>query len=220
MRQYQCRLYSLICLMILGLGGCASMPYDYRDYRNHMPRSVLVIPPLNNSIEVDASYVYLSTITRPLAEVGYYVFPVAVVDAFMKENGLPMPAEMNGVPLNKIGEIFGADALLYITIEKWGQKYYVISSNTVVKARARLVDVKTGGTLWEGTAQASEGSGNGGGGLIGMVIAAAVEQVLDTSAGRVQAVSAIANHRMILSTDNGLLLGPYNPEYATDARGR
>ena len=209
--------------MLLGLGGCAStpsQPHDYRSYRSHMPRSVLVIPPLNNSIEVDASYVYLSTITRPLAEVGYYVFPVAVVDAFMKENGLPTPAEMNGVPLNKIGEIFGADAVLYISIEEWGQKYQVISSTTVVKARARLVDVKTGGTLWEGTAQAAEQSGDGGGGLIGMVVAAAVEQVLDSSTDRVHVLSATANNQMILSTQNGLLLGPYNPQYATDARGR
>jgi hypothetical protein len=45
---------------------------------------------------------YLSTLTKPLAEKGYYVLPVAVIDQFLKENGLPTPAEMNGIPLEKI----------------------------------------------------------------------------------------------------------------------
>ena len=53
-----------------------------------------------------------------------------------------------------------------------------------------------------------------------MLVAAAVEQVLDSSIGLVHELSVMANNWMILSTHNGLLLGPYNPEYATDARGR
>ncbi len=213
---------ALVTSLALSLSGCATtkQPHDYSSYRSHMPRSVLVMPPTNDSIEVDASYVYLSTITRPLAEAGYYVFPVAVVDNFMKENGLPTPTEMNAVPLDKIGDIFGADAVLYIHIEDWGQKYMVLSSTTVVKARAKLVDVRTGATLWKGTAQAAEGSGDGGGGLIGMVVAAAIDQIVDSTTGRVHKLSGMANNSMIMNTQNGLLLGPYNPGYATDIRGR
>lgn len=209
-------------LLVLGVSGCAALmpqPRDYSSYRSHMPRSVLVMPPINDSVEVDASYVYLSTITQPLAEAGYYVFPVAVVDNFMKENGLPTPTEMNAVPLDKIGDIFGADAVLYIHIEDWGQKYIIISSTTVVKARAKLVDVRTGTTLWEGTAQASEDSGDGGGSLVGILVAAVVDQVVDSSTGRVHELSGFANTLMIRG-HNGLLLGPYNPEYAADVRGR
>ena len=68
--------------------------------------------------------------SRPLVEAGYYVFPVAVVDAFMKENGLPTAGEMHGVSLAKLREVLGADAVLYAVIENWGQKYRVISSDT------------------------------------------------------------------------------------------
>jgi hypothetical protein len=113
--------------------GCASQPRDYASYRAHLPRSVLVLPPLNQSVEVDAPYRYLSTISRPLAEAGYYVFPVAVVDGVMKENGLPTPGEMHAVSLEKIREVFGADAVLYVTIEDYGQKYLIVLSGTVVK---------------------------------------------------------------------------------------
>ncbi|VAW80894.1 Phosphonate ABC transporter phosphate-binding periplasmic component (TC 3.A.1.9.1) [hydrothermal vent metagenome] len=222
MRQNKPVTLVLLMFLVLVVSGCAStqQPHDYSAYRSHMPRSVLVMPPTNDSIEVGAPYVYLSTITRPLAEAGYYVFPVAVVDNFMKQNGLPTPVEMNAVPLDKIRSIIGADAVLYIHIEDWGQKYKVISSTTVVKARAKLVDVVTGSTIWEGTAQAAEGSGDGGGGLIGMVVAAAVDQIVDSSTDRVHGLSSVANHGMVLNTRNGLLLGPYNPEAVADTRGR
>lgn len=92
-RQNQFGILAMLMLLVLAVGGCAStpQPHDYGGYRSHMPRSVLVLPPTNDSIEVGASYVYLSTITRPLAEAGYYVFPVAVVDNFMKQTGLPTP---------------------------------------------------------------------------------------------------------------------------------
>lgn len=198
-------------LWLLAATGCANRPpdFDYSALRSHPPRSVLVIPPLNDTVEVNAPYIYLSTITRPLAESGYYVFPVAVVDAFLKDNGLPTPGEMNTVPLDKIAKNIGADAVLYVSIEDWGQKYQVLSSTTVVKAHARLVDVATGETLWQGTSQLQEGSGDGGGGLIGMAVGALVDQVVDTLSDRTQDLSSRANSMMILNTQSGLLPGPY-----------
>ncbi len=125
---------------ILGAACVQVAPLDYAPYRAHLPRSIVVLPPLNETTDVNAPYVYLSTITRPLAESGYYVFPVAAIDAFMKENGLPTAGEMQGVRLEKLREVLGADAVLYVTIEGWGPKYRIITSDTVVKARARLVD--------------------------------------------------------------------------------
>ena len=88
MRRGRRRAGALAAVAVL-CGGCATTPYDYAPYRQHMPRSILVLPPLNESVEVNAPYSYLSTVTRPLAECGYYVFPVAVIDAFLKDNGLP-----------------------------------------------------------------------------------------------------------------------------------
>lgn len=213
---------ALLSIGIVGVTGCATnqAQIDYAGYRSHMPRSILVLPPTNDSIEVDASYVYLSTITRPLAEAGYYVFPVAVVDNYMKENGLPTPNEMSSVPLDKLRKVFGTDAVLYIHIEDWGQKFQLISSSTVVRARAKLVDARTGSVLWEGVARAVQSSGDGGGGLLGKMVAAVVEQVVHANSGRVRQLSGVANHSMILNTQNGMLLGPYNTDYATDVRGR
>jgi len=203
---------------LASLSACAPAPYDYTLYRNHMPRSILVLPPVNQTTDVDATYAYLSTISRPLAECGYYVFPVAVIDAYMKENGLPGADEMHAVSLAKLREIIGADAVLYVVIEEWGQKYQVITSTTVVKARARLVDAATGETLWNGTAQAAQSSG--GGDPIGMLVAAVVAQVLDSMTDQAHALASPANATMIFNQDHGLLYGHRHPHYDADSRGR
>ena len=62
------------------LGGCVTQtPYDYTAFKQSKPRSILVMPPVNSSPDVQAGYSMLSHVTLPLSEAGYYVLPVAVV---------------------------------------------------------------------------------------------------------------------------------------------
>jgi hypothetical protein len=194
--------------------GCASEPesYDYSTYVAHLPRSILVLPPLDLSLEVEAPYRWLSTITYPLAERGYYVFPVALVDLYMKENGLPTPHEMHDVPLAKLAEIFGCDAVLYVTITEWGTSYRVISSDTTVAFDARLVDAATGLELWSGSGQAVESSSSGSSDIFSMLAGAVTQQILSTTiADPSTGLARQANARMIWTEGQGLLPGPYLP---------
>ncbi len=208
------------CLMLLAVAACGkSGPTDYGAYRAQMPASILVLPPTNQSVEVNAPYSYLSTITRPIAEAGYYVFPVAVVDAYMKENGLPTPADMHGVPLEKLDEVFGPDAVLYVDIEAYGQEYQLLSSAAVVRANAKLVDVDTGTTIWDGKINAAHSSGGGGSNLLVALIGAAISQAVGTTVDASHGVAVTAN-RKLFSGRRGLLLGPYHPRYEEDGRGR
>jgi hypothetical protein len=196
---------------LLVLTGCAtSKPYDYTNYNAHPPRSIVVLPPLNESTDIRGTYGYLSMVTRPLAEMGYYVFPVVEVDELMKENGLPTAGEMNQVPLNKIGEIIGADAVLYIVISQYGSKYEVISSVTTVSAHAKLVDVKTGLTLWEGSTTIQQGSG--GGNIIADLITAAVVQGINSETDPAHDIASTANYQLFTPKGRGLLYGPYHPK--------
>jgi hypothetical protein len=198
---------------LLALTGCVTnKPYDYTNFRAHPPRSIVVLPPINQSTDIRGTYSYLSTVTRPLAEMGYYVFPVAEVDALMKENGLPTAGEMRAVPLDKIGEIIGADSVLYVTLKKYGSKYEVISSVTTVAADAKLVDVKTGITLWEGSAVVQQSSGDSGGSIIGALITAAVTQVVNSATDPAHNASSMANYQLFAPKDHGLLHGPYFPK--------
>ncbi|HEY6055605.1 MAG TPA: GNA1162 family protein, partial [Gaiellaceae bacterium] len=129
----------LLALVAL-LGGCttAHPDIDYTAFRESKPRSILVLPPLNNSPDVRATYSFLSTVTQPLAETGYYVFPVALVDQTFKENGYAHPGDIHQVPLNKLREIFGADATLFITVTQYGSVYMLFGSELRVTAEAKL----------------------------------------------------------------------------------
>ncbi len=207
-----------IFLMIEGCATTAPKPYDYSAYRANMPRSILVLPPVNETTEVMAPYIYLSTITHVLAEKGYYVFPVAVIDAMMKENGVPTPEEMAQVSLKKIDEVINPDAVLYVTIVEWGAKYQVIDTTSLVHIRCRLVDTDTGTLLWEGDKTAVEHSNGGGaeGGLLGMMIEAVVEKVVSTISDPTRELSYQANWDLFNQSQKGLLVGRRHPDFAAD----
>ncbi|MEO8005671.1 MAG: GNA1162 family protein [Betaproteobacteria bacterium] len=213
------RLFSLIGVAAASLvmAGCATKPYNYTNFREHPPRSILVLPPLNESTELLGSYSYLSAVTQPLAEQGYYVFPVAIVDQFMKENGMPTAGEMHQVPLKKIYEILGADSVMYVTVLEYGTKFQILKSVPTVKAAARLVDTRTGILLWEGNVTVVQNSNNSGGGLIGALIVAVVEQAINTTTDRAHALCGQANVILFTSKDTGLLYGPYRPEEVSRA---
>jgi hypothetical protein len=200
-------------LLMAMLVGCATpAPTDYTNFREHRPRSILVLPPLNESTAVEATYGYLSTVTFPVAEMGYYIYPVAVVDQFLKENGMPTAGEMHQVPLDKVREIIGADAVLYTTLAQYGSKYQVINSTTQVSVKGKLVDTRTGIVLWEGVGLAQQNSG-GSGNLIADAIAAVITQAINSSTDQAHEVSRAANFNLLSMKDRGILYGPYHPKY-------
>lgn len=203
----------------LVMTGCATKaPFDYTAYKESRPRSILVLPPLNNTPEVQASYSVLSYATRPLAEAGYYVLPVTLVAEAFKENGMTQAADMHATPADKLQQIFGADAALYVTINKYGTTYQVISSASVVAADAKLVDLKTGKLLWTGSAFASSEEGqNQQGGLAGLLISAIVKQVMATVLDESHKIAGVTTARLMSAgTPNGMLYGPRSPNYGKD----
>ncbi|CAJ0863802.1 Putative lipoprotein/NMB1162 [Ralstonia sp. LMG 32965] len=203
------------------MAGCAvpTKNVDYAAFKASKPRSIVVLPPLNESPDVGATYGMLSQVTVPLAEAGYYVLPVALVDETFRQNGLNTAGDIHGVPVAKLHDIFGADAALYITVTQYGSKYMVVSSATVVSADAKLVDLKSGQTLWSGHASASnnEGGNNSGGGLIGMLVSAAVNQIIANVTDQGYKVAGTTSARLLSAGQpGGLLYGPRSPKYGTD----
>ena len=184
MKQFSFVQWAILLLGGFLLGGCAhnKPAYDYASFREARPASILVLPPLNSSPDVNATYSMLSQATLPLAESGYYVLPVSVVDETFKQNGMTTPADIHQLPYTKLREIFGADSALYIEVEQYGTSYVVVSSETRVTATGRLVDLRTGKLLWQGkaTASSAESNNNSGGGLIGMLVKAAISQIVES----------------------------------------
>ncbi len=193
------RISALLALVLLT--GCATGPsavYDYTKLKEENPLSILVLPPINNSLGVDASYSFLSQVTYPLAESGYYVYPVAVVNDLFKHNGLTEPAEIHAVPAEKLREVFAADAVVYLKISEYGTTYKVIASDTRVTAQARLVSLKTGEELWQGAATAStaeQQSNNNS--LLAMLVVAVIDQIANTLTDKGHEVAGITSARLL-----------------------
>jgi len=211
-----------LALSALALLAACAQPVKHADYtafKDARPRSILVLPPDNSTTDVNASNSMLSQMTMPLAEAGYYVIPVAVMEETFKQNGLTTAGDIQQTPPEKLREIFGADAVVYSKITQFGTQYRVIDSATVVTATAKLVDLKTGKVLWQGAASASsnEGNNSSGGGLIGMLVVAAIKQVANSLTDKSHDIAGITSYRLLhAGPPTGLLYGPHSPKYGTD----
>ena len=208
---------AFLSLALIG-GRAAPKTIDYAAFKQSRPKSILVLPPINESPEVQASYSLVSQVTYPLAEAGYYVLPIALVDETFRQNGLTTANDIQAVAPAKLQQIFGADAGLYITITEYGTQYMLISSDTAVTATAKLVDLKTGTTLWTGVARASSEEGNSNaGGIVGMLITAAVKQVINSSTDAAHPIAGVASARLLSAGQRtGILYGPRSPKYGSD----
>lgn len=205
-------------LLLLALGGCATKapPYDYSSFVKARPVTLLVMPPLNESPEINAMPGVWSHAAQPLAEAGYYVLPVALVNETFRQNGVFNADEAQTIPLPKLREVFGADAAVYITVKKYGTSYAVIHSETRVEVEARIVDLRSGEVLWQGKAYATsaEERQQGGGGLVGLLVVAAIKQVIGTATDASYRYAEIANQRLLGAPRyNGVLYGPHSPNY-------
>jgi hypothetical protein len=167
------------------------------------------------SPDVKATYSFYSHTQRPVAEGGFYVFPVSLVDETFKNNGLTVADDIHNVDLAKLREIFGTDAVLYIEIKNYGTRYLVISSASIVTAEAKLVDAKSGSIIWQGIASASSEEGNNNqGGLAVLLVTALIKQVMGTVLDQSHQIANITSNRLLSSTmPNGILHGPRSPLY-------
>ncbi len=202
----------VLAMITLWLTGCAApAPRDQTALREARPASILVLPPLNTTTEVNASSSLLAVSTRPLAEAGYYVMPVSLVDETFRQNGVTQADDIHALPLPRLRDFFQADAVLYMTVTGYGASYYVIGSTSVVKVQARLVDGRTGALLWEGQAQASsdEGKDNSNQGLVGMLLTAVIQQVASHVGEKSHQLAGVATARLFqVRGPNALLPGP------------
>lgn len=204
--------------LLLSVSACVSMPpaHDYSAFRTSNPESILILPPLNNTPEVIATQSVMTQLATPISESGYYAFPVAIVDQTFKNNGLSQASDIHAVVPSKLREIFGADTALYVTIDDYGTSYVVISSETRVTVTASLVDLKSGEMIWSGNATASsaEQQNSNSGGLVGMLVQAAVSQIFETVTDKGFEIAAITSRRLVSAESyNGFLYGPRSPKY-------
>ncbi len=211
-------LISVIGFMSIVLAGCATpTPSDYSLFRSEAPRSILVLPALNNTSEVTAADWFLSTVTAPVAERGYYVFPANMVRGALNDSGLSDAGLVHKVDARRLQPLFGCDSALFIDISKWNSQYLVIRTNTDVALEYELRSCKTNAVLWKNKQELTyspQASGSGLGALIAQAIVSAIEK----AAPSYMPLARQANLAAALTPGHGLPAGPYRPsEIGRDA---
>jgi hypothetical protein len=194
--------------LLAGLAACVAPPKNYDSLYAADPHSILVVPPVNRSTNALAAEFLLSTIPRPLAERGYYVFPVNLVRRVLEDDGLADADMVHAADPAHLGHLFGADTILYATIEDWTAQYLVIDTIVKVDISYVMKETATGQTVWQHRQQAAYNVGNSGGGAIGLVVNMVAAAIARAAPDHIR-LARQANRAAFGTPDQGLPAGPH-----------
>lgn len=193
------------------LAGCATPPErpDFAAFEAAKPRSILVVPSVNNSLDVDAPDYLLSTLPKPLAEKGYYVFPVNTTKFVLQQEGFYEGEQIHQQPPELLAQLFHADAVLFVTINRWDAQYAVLSTTVTVEFDYRMV-ARDGTEIWSATqrmAYTPETSNTGS--ALGNLIAAAINAAVTRAAPNYLPLTRQANQQVFVVGHTAIPDGPY-----------
>lgn len=191
--------------------GCAApmAKTDLSAFQAAKPRSILVVPAVNKSLDVDAPNYLLTTLSVPLAEKGFYVFPVHTARTVLEQEGFYEGDAIHQQPPQALASLFGADAVLYVTINRWDAQYAVIATTVTVNFDYRMV-AKDGTEIWKANKQMQYTPQNQNTGHpLANLIAAAVTAALTRADPNYLPLAVMANDQVFNTGPTAIPAGPY-----------
>jgi hypothetical protein len=168
----------LVISAVIVLSGCAEMGTKQDAfpamYSPQKPVSIVVVPAINESTAADAGDLLNVTVTQPFANHGYYVLPVPIVADIFRREGILQGEQVRNVPARIFKENFGADSVLFMTIESWDKTYMVLAANVTVGIEYVLVSTTTSEVLWSYEQQVVVDTSGGSGNIIADLVTTAV----------------------------------------------
>lgn len=118
---------------------------QYASMYEEKPVVLLVMPPINNSTNVEAKELLYTSISRPLAEAGYYVIsPLLSMDILKAESAYDAELFFDA-SLAPFRTYFGADAVVFSVIESWAKSGFGINT----KIRYVIKSAMSGDVLFD-----------------------------------------------------------------------
>jgi len=198
-------------LTLVVLTGCAAQTtkMDMGAFHAAAPRSILVVPIINKSLDVDAPNCVLATLPVPIAEKGYYVFPVNTTKYVLEQEGYYEGERIHQQPTQNLAKLFGADAVLYITINRWDAQYALITTTVTVDFDYRLVS-KDGTEIWKESKQMRyTPQNNNSGSPLATLVSAAINAAVTRAAPNYMPLAQQANQQVLVLGPNAIPDGPY-----------
>ena len=116
--------FIILCCMTASCGMISTVTRksQYAKMYEEKPITLLVMPPINNSTNVEAKDLLYTSISRPLVEAGYYVIsPLLAMDVLKAESAYDSELFFDA-PLTTFQNYFGADAVVFSIIDTWAKK--------------------------------------------------------------------------------------------------
>ena len=141
--------YCLLIIATIVFTSCSTVAplkkaVAYKGIYDEKPTTILLMPPINKSTNVEAKEYFHSTLIVPLADKGYYVIPPFLsMEILKRESAYDSELFLNS-SLSKFGEVFGADIGLFTIIHKWDKSY----GNVKVEVEYILKSTKTNEVLF------------------------------------------------------------------------
>ena len=202
----------LLCVLLsVLLTGCVTQPIkqDMSAFRAASPRSILVVPTINKSLDVDAPNYVLATLPIPIAEKGYYVFPVNTTKYVLEQEGFYEGERIHQQSVPMLAKLFDADAVLYVSINRWDAKFALLTTVVTVEFDYRLVS-KDGTELWkEKKLMQYQPQNNSSGHPLATLIVAVVNAAVTRAAPNYMPLTQQANQQVFILGANAIPDGPY-----------
>ena len=197
-------------ILLTSLVGCAVAPkQDLSSFVAAAPRSILVVPAVNRSLDVDAANYLLSTLTVPIAEKGYYVFPVHTAKVVLGQEGCYEGEQVHNQPPEVLAKLFGADAVLFVAINRWDAQYAFITTTVTVEFDYRIV-YKDGSEIWRANQRMQYSPQNTtSASPLASLIAAVVTAAVTRASPDYMPLARQANQQVFVQGPNAIPNGPY-----------
>jgi hypothetical protein len=184
----------------------------YKGVYTEKPTTVLLMPPINKSTNVEAKDYFHATLNVPIVNSGYYVIPPFLSMAILKQESAYDSELFVDAPLNTFREVFGADVALFTIIHKWDKS--AIGATVTVKIEYILKSTTTNEVLFSriGDIIYNASVDTNIGGLAG-ILADLAASAINTAATKYVDLAKSCNAH----TFRDLPAGKYHPNYEKDS---
>ncbi len=145
-----------ICAWLLGCAVQNPTVVLHPNFNQQRPALIAVLPMDNMSVDLDATPLVRPIIHQRLEYQGYHSLPLDQVDRKLKDNGVMISHDVYMFTPRELGNLLGADALLYGTVTEFNKHYAFLYSDITVGLSLEMKDAKTGETLWKSEQTSSE----------------------------------------------------------------
>jgi hypothetical protein len=183
----------------------------YKGMYDEKPITILLMPPINKSTNVEAKEYFHSTLNMPIANAGFYVIPTFLsMEILKKESAYDAELFLN-TPLNKFDKVFGADLAVFTIIHRWDKSG--LAAKVYVQVEYIIKSTKTNEILYTRTGDVTYDASvsTGAGGIFG-ALANIAASAINTAATKYVSVARTCN----AYTFKDLPAGKYSPAYGTD----